>query len=83
MGVLLQIRDVPEETRRVLKVRAAAQGRSLNSYLLDLLVREVTRPTADEVFDRATRRAERAAVSAVEAIDAARTERDGELRRAE
>jgi plasmid stability protein len=83
MSVLLQIRNVPEEARRVLKARAAARGQSLNSYLLELISREVTRPTAGEVLDRATHRAERAAVSAVEVIAAARTERDTQLRRTE
>jgi plasmid stability protein len=75
MSVLLQIRNVPEEARRVLKARAAAQGQSLNNYLLKLITREVARPTAGEVLDRAARRAEHAATSAVEAINAARAQR--------
>lgn len=79
MGSLLQIRNVPEEVRRALKARAAAQGESLNSYLLRLLDREAARPTAREVFERAARRAERAEESAVEALRAARREREGEL----
>jgi plasmid stability protein len=83
MGVLLQIRNVPEDARRVLKARAAARGQSLNSYLLELLSREVTRPTVGEVLDRAELRAERAAVSAVEVIDAARAERNTRLLRPE
>lgn len=33
MAGLVQIRNVPDETRRALKSRAAAEGRSLNDYL--------------------------------------------------
>lgn len=42
-----------ETTRRVLKARAAARGESLNTYLLDLIEREVRPPTVYEVLDRA------------------------------
>lgn len=76
---LLQIRNVPDEARRALKARAAARGESLNSYLLDLIDREVARPSVGEVLDRAARRAERAQASAVPAIAATRAERDTEL----
>lgn len=81
MGSLLQIRDVPEEARRALKARAAACGKSLNAYLLELIDREVARPTAGEVLERAARRAERAQVSAVGILDAARARRDTQLGR--
>lgn len=78
MAVLLQIRNVPDETRMVLKSRAAARGESLNAYLLDMVEREAARPTVNEVLDRAARRAERSPVPAAEALTAARTERDRE-----
>ena len=45
MTSLLQIRNVPEDQRRALKARASARGESLNAYLLDVLSREVARPT--------------------------------------
>ena len=79
MSSLLQIRNVPESVRRALKARAAARGESLNGYLLDLISREVERPTVGEVLDRAARRAEHAGASAVDALDAARAERDRQL----
>lgn len=79
MGSLLQIRDVPDDVRRALKARAAAQGESLNSYLLRLLGRDAARPTAREVFERADRRSERSAVSVVDAVTTARRERESEL----
>jgi plasmid stability protein len=81
MSSLLQIRNVPDATRRALKARAAARGESLNAYLLGLISREVARPTVGEVLERAALRAERAAVSATAAVDAARAERDEQLQR--
>lgn len=81
MASLLQIRDVPEETRRALKARAAARGQSMNAYLVDLVNREVERPTVTEVLHRAERRSERADVSAAEFVAAARAEREPQYRR--
>jgi plasmid stability protein len=74
-AALLQIRNVPEETRRALKARASARGESLNSYLLELINRDVSRPTIPEVLQRAARRAEHAGASAVDVMYAARAER--------
>ena len=79
MGSLLQIRDVPEETRRALKARASARGQSLNAYLLDLVAKDVARPTVADVLQRAASRAERATVSASQIIDDARADRDERL----
>lgn len=76
-GCPLQIRNVPGEARRVLKARAAARGESLNAYLLEMINREVSRPTVAEVLQRA----ERASASAVGVLTAARAERDFQLRR--
>ncbi len=81
MGSLLQIREVSDEARRALKARAAARGKSLNAYMLELINREVARPTVGEVLERATRRAERAEVSAADIIGPARVERDAQLQR--
>jgi antitoxin FitA len=78
MASLLQIRDVPEEKRRVLKARAAARGMSLNSYLLELIDRDTARPTVAEVLERAAARAEHATGSAVGALAAERGERGWE-----
>ena len=78
MASLLQIRNVPDAARRELKARAAARGQSLNTYLLDLIDREVSRPTVAEVLQRAAERAERATGSAVDIITADRAERDAQ-----
>lgn len=82
MTGLVQIRNVPEGTRRRLKARAAAQGQSLNEYLLGLLDRDAARPTVDEVLARAAQRSERATDSALDVMLAAREERDGGLQQA-
>lgn len=73
MSSMVQVRGVPDDVRRVLKARAAAGGESLNSYLLDLLVREAARPRVAEVLERAARRAERATATAAAATAAAAT----------
>jgi plasmid stability protein len=52
MGVLVQIRDVPEEVHRTLKARAAAAGLSLSEYLRGVLTRTAARPTPAELAAR-------------------------------
>lgn len=77
MSSLLQIRDVPEDSRRELKARAAARGESLNAYMLELIERDVAQPTVAEVLERAAGRSERSSASALEVTDTARSERTG------
>jgi plasmid stability protein len=52
MGVLVQIRDVPEDVHRALKARAAASGVSLSEYARSVLARAVARPTPEELATR-------------------------------
>ena len=52
MGVLLQIRDLPDEVHRTLKARAAAAGLSLSEYTRQLLTLVASRPTPAELADR-------------------------------
>lgn len=56
MGVLVQIRDLPEPVHRTLKARAAASGTSLSEYLRTLLARQAARPTPEELAERARTR---------------------------
>ena len=49
----VQIKDVPEETHAVLRRRAADAHQSLQEYLRSRLIDEASRPTLDEVLDRA------------------------------
>lgn len=58
MGVLVQIRDVPEPVHRTLKARAAASGTSLSEYLRALLERQAARPTPTELSARIAARGE-------------------------
>ncbi|MCY7374008.1 MAG: hypothetical protein LH461_09985 [Spirochaetaceae bacterium] len=53
----MQIKDVPAETHAVLRRRAAAAHQSLQEYLRTRLIDEASRPTLDEVLDRAGGRA--------------------------
>ena len=53
----IQVRNVPDETHRELRVRAAAAGMSLSDYVLAELQRVAARPPAAEVLKRAQGRA--------------------------
>jgi antitoxin FitA len=55
--VSVQVKDVPPETHAVLRRRAAAAHQSLQEYLRSRLIEEASRPTLDEVLDRAGGRA--------------------------
>ena len=52
MGVLVQVRDVPEDVHRTLKARAAATGVSLSEYVRSMLARFAARPTPAELSAR-------------------------------
>jgi hypothetical protein len=72
----IQIKDVPNEVHAVLRRRAAAEGRSLQEYLLGRLTEDAKSPTLDEVLDRAGGRSG-GDVPLVEAAAAIRRDRDG------
>jgi plasmid stability protein len=75
---LIQIRDVPEAVRDELARRAAASGRSMQSYLLGELTKIAERPSMAEVVRRAQARAEASGstVTMDDAVAAVRTARD-------
>lgn len=52
MAKLLQIRHVPDEVHRTLKVRAAQAGKSLSDYALEELRRSAAQPTLEEIRER-------------------------------
>ena len=52
MPSMIQIRHVPEDIHRALKIRALKKGLSLSDYLLRELTQIVERPTLDEVLAR-------------------------------
>lgn len=49
---LIQVREVPDDVHRRLKVRAAEQGRTLSDLARSALTEYATRPTMVEVLDR-------------------------------
>ena len=51
MSKMLQIRNVPEETHRLLKARAALEGVSMSHFVLREIERIVRRPSRREVLD--------------------------------
>lgn len=52
MGILVQIRDLPDDVHRTLKARAAHTGVSLSEYLRQELERVAAAPTPDELLGR-------------------------------
>ena len=73
----ITIRDVPDETLKTLKVRAARAGKSLQAYALDLLARETSKPSLDEVATRLERetRTELGTTDVLEVIEDGRERR--------
>lgn len=49
---LIQIRNVPDDVHRRLKVRAAQQGRTLSDLARDAVTEYAERPTMAEVLER-------------------------------
>lgn len=71
----VQIKDVPEDTHRILRERAARAHQSLQEYLRSYLIADANQPTLGEVFDRVSaRRGGRVTFDA--AVDHVRAERD-------
>jgi plasmid stability protein len=52
MAKLLQVREVPDDVHRTLKVRAAQAGTSLSEYVRAELELIVSRPTPEELRAR-------------------------------
>lgn len=73
MGVMVQIRNVPDALHRRLKSRAAVAGMSLSEYLLSEIRETAERPTPEELRVRLRARTETAlSVSPAEAVRAQR-----------
>ena len=49
---MVQIRNVPTDTHRLLKARAAMEGMSMSDYVLREIRKALDRPTRQEVLDR-------------------------------
>ena len=70
----IQIRNVPNDTHRELRTRAAAAGMSLSDYALEELQRLTARPTVAEVLRRAGSRS--GGLSTESIVAAIRADRD-------
>lgn len=75
MAKMIQIRNVPDDVHRRLKVRAAQIGMSLSDYLKREVVRIAEAPTLDEWLERTSRRPPVDLGESIE--DAVRAEREG------
>jgi len=68
----IQIRNVPEDFHRRLKVRAAANGQSLSDYLLNELKLIADRPTLEEWGEMVLERDLQSPISAADVLAAER-----------
>ena len=75
MSTMLQIRNVPEDIHRQLKVRAAQMGMSMSDYVLRELRHVLERPTREELLRRIRERSSVEPLPAPETILAAERER--------
>jgi len=76
MSRMIQLRNVPDDLHRTLKIRAAMAGMSLSDYLLAEIRQVAERPTLSELRERLHRRAPVAApLSAARAVRAEREAR--------
>jgi antitoxin FitA len=56
--VAITIREIPDDVRDELAVRAARAGKSLQEYLRGMLIETAAKPTVEEVLRRARARVE-------------------------
>lgn len=51
-STMVQVRNVPSELHRRLKVRAASEGMSMSDYILREIRKSLDRPTQQEFLER-------------------------------
>jgi len=77
---MIQVRNVPERLHRELVRRAKARRMTLTAYIEEILRREVSRPTMEEIFRRIeSREPVKLDQPVAELIRAQREERDRQL----
>ncbi|WP_250286410.1 MULTISPECIES: hypothetical protein [unclassified Frankia] len=74
----LTVRALPARVRATLAARAKARRQSLNAYLLDVLSREASTPTMDEVLADIDSTRASIGLTTDDAVVAVRTVRDAE-----
>lgn len=73
---LVQVRDVPEGTLKVLKAHAAERGLTLSAYLRHELDRLAARPTNAEIVERLARRNRRGGPTVADTVAEIRRTRE-------
>jgi plasmid stability protein len=76
MSSMIQVRNVPDEVHRTLKMRAAAAGMSLSDYIKRDLVQAASGPSIEEIDERIRARGP-SRVRAQTVVEALREVRDG------
>ena len=74
---MIQVRNVPDRLHRELVKRARSEGKTLTSFVQEILERELARPPREEVFARIrSRKPVDLGVSVADLIREEREERD-------
>lgn len=76
MSKMIQVRNVPDEIHRALKIRAAQEGISLSDYIKRDLEELALQATIEEIGDRGRERTHGAAISTDEILADLREARD-------
>ncbi|MGH7885506.1 MAG: FitA-like ribbon-helix-helix domain-containing protein [Thermodesulfobacteriota bacterium] len=74
MSKMIQIRNVPDEVHKALKIRAAKEGLSLSDFLTREVENIVKRPSVEEVLGRIKNRKKLS--SRLDSVKAVRQERE-------
>jgi antitoxin FitA len=56
MSKMIQIRNVPDDVHKALKIRATKEGMSLSDFLLREMTKVAEQPTLEEMIERIRRR---------------------------
>jgi plasmid stability protein len=78
MGAI-QVKNIPEAVHAELRRRAAEEGMTLAEYILDVLRRDLSVPGQRQWLERLGSREPVRTSGALDALDAARAEREAEL----
>lgn len=79
---MIQVRNVPDDLHKELKIRAARKGVTLSDYVLRLIEDDLAVPTLEEGLERIMRLPRpRQVVSGSELVHAGRAEREREMER--
>lgn len=72
MSKMIQIRNVPDDLHRELKMRAAAAGMSMSDYIKQELSRRTRKSTIAEIVERRRGRGARSTVTTQQNVDTIR-----------